>query len=200
MSEISVEILEKFCSKERSGISSPFSQGAYSYATDGMIIIRVPKLEAIPERETPFIDKLSFHIDPSCQSIDVKVDLEDYKKIQCHKCEDLAPDEVHCEECEGEGIVITETDYNQYENECLSCDGSGLDNNHFGRKTCYVCKGKRFFYSPKSAVKIGDAHIHIDFFLLTQNLKNVRFVPFGTINPVKFVFDGGCGLIMPLRV
>ena len=50
------KILSKFCMKKRdatlSGLcfTKPWSMGDYSYATNGVILIRIPKLKSIPER------------------------------------------------------------------------------------------------------------------------------------------------------
>lgn len=40
-----------FCSKDetRRGITQPWSQGPYTYATNGVILIRIPRIEYVPE-------------------------------------------------------------------------------------------------------------------------------------------------------
>lgn len=47
------DYLQKFCSTDsfRVNINKPFSQGEYTYATNGHIIVRVPRIEGIGEQE-----------------------------------------------------------------------------------------------------------------------------------------------------
>ena len=43
--------LMKFCGgNDRAGIATPFSIGEYTYATNGHIMVRVPRIADIPER------------------------------------------------------------------------------------------------------------------------------------------------------
>ncbi len=48
---ITKELLQKFCADEleKYHISKPFTVGEFSYATNGHIIVQVPKIEGIPE-------------------------------------------------------------------------------------------------------------------------------------------------------
>lgn len=54
--------LQKFCddgTERRFGIGRPWSRGGYSYATDGHIIVRLPRLEDVPESsDAPDAEKL----------------------------------------------------------------------------------------------------------------------------------------------
>ena len=50
--------LQKFCGREtsRAYLMKPFTHGAYSWATDGHIIIRVPRIDGVAETSGPPID------------------------------------------------------------------------------------------------------------------------------------------------
>ena len=45
-----IEFLRRFCHLDRSGIDTPWSEGNWSYATDGNVILRVTRIESVPER------------------------------------------------------------------------------------------------------------------------------------------------------
>ena len=63
MGEKMIKNISKFCSKDstRSSINSPYSLGEYTYATNGHIIIRLPRIDDIKENpEAPDPSKIFF--------------------------------------------------------------------------------------------------------------------------------------------
>lgn len=62
--------------------------------------------------------------------------------VQCSDCLGSGLGNDECPECLGEGEVTTETDYNEYENQCLSCYGRGKKRSSDTSLVCEGCGGK----------------------------------------------------------
>lgn len=64
----------------------------------------------------------------------------------------------HCPECDGSGIIVFETRYNEYEVECNSCNGYGDRKSPHpnGNKICENCGGVGIIYP---AVKVNNTLI-----------------------------------------
>lgn len=58
------EDLLKFCSDDRDELREPWTTGEYSYATNGNILIRVPRLADVPPRKLPLGPKMLDKIFP----------------------------------------------------------------------------------------------------------------------------------------
>ena len=98
------EILQKFCAHPGklcapSAIRAPFSRGEYSYATDGSIMLRVPRIADIPEnKDAPKRFESWFEIKGQETSLpDVEV-----KWFPCKWCEE-EEDPPTCRNCYGNG-------------------------------------------------------------------------------------------------
>lgn len=108
---LTVEDLKRFCanSKEsyRQSITRPFSQGDWTYATDGRVLIRVPRLDEVPEYDDSPCDvqKRIFDEQPitgwwMILPPDLPELLPAYKCAFCG--DEPKPD---CVECDGEGFI-----------------------------------------------------------------------------------------------
>lgn len=165
--------LKKFCGTEetRPYLHNPFSRGDFTYATNGRIMVRVPRQDGVPDVEMPDGRKLDvekpFHeAGPRPESM-----------MPLHlKLPETTTEE--CEECEGRGF---EHDCPDCECPCTECDGSGQAEKDI-------------------SVSIRGAIFDAKYIRLIQSLPNARFVvvpsPEG---PTWFAFDGGEGLLMPMR-
>lgn len=80
---------------------------------------------------------------------------------------------------------------------CTKCDGKGSSRG--GGESCPDCEGSGMVkkFTP---VSIGKAHIDLKYALLLSSLGDVKLAPSGKLDPIYFQFDGGDGLIMPVRV
>jgi hypothetical protein len=105
--------LKAFCSTDESclPIMSPWSEDQWSYATDGKLIIRVPRLADVPEnKEAPnYLQKRIF---------DFHAISGDWQKIPTP----LPVEEVDCETCGGTGGHLCSCGN---EHDCGDCQGSG---------------------------------------------------------------------------
>jgi hypothetical protein len=111
--------LKQFCSTDdlRATLRRPFSHGAFSYATNGVIAVRVPRRPDIPEADKAKIpeqlDKILSPLDGAAfKAIDIR--LPDDEEITTKE---------QCGDCTGSGH---EHDCPDCTCECTACDGSGV--------------------------------------------------------------------------
>jgi hypothetical protein len=108
-------LLKTFCARDRWGITDltrPFSRGEWTYATDGKIIVRVPRVaevtefDAAPHEEPIWPKETPQSFVPVLVSELPKPEFE--RCVVCcgrgkeHDCQDC---ECTCEECEGSGQI-----------------------------------------------------------------------------------------------
>lgn len=114
MSIVTPEWLAKFCpgpdSWNGDNIGVPFSRGSYTYATDGRLLIRVPRLAAVPENENA----------PHAEKVWPKVEAVSFRSLREFTMPDIPLTE--CEDCDGRG---TEHDCPDCTCKCENCDGMG---------------------------------------------------------------------------
>jgi hypothetical protein len=104
--------LQPFCSTDasRPGLLQPFSLGGYTYATNGQILVRVPRREDVPERVAA--------PNPTRHFADVShVSWRPLRTVNIP-----AAIKKPCPSCDGRG---TEHDCPNCECECDDCGGSG---------------------------------------------------------------------------
>lgn len=159
--------LMKFCDTDmqssRSGISKPWSAGKWTYATNGHIIVRVPRIESVPEnKDAP----KGF---TGCQSLEAAFGIRPRKWLDLPT---VMPKMEPCESCLGEG---------KFKNTpCRGCNGTGQQQTH-------------------SRIDMGAADFSDVY------LSWIAALPGSKIGPMKhdtfavFKFDGGMGLLMPMR-
>ncbi len=112
------EDLQRFCSEDDSRkdtIGLPFSEGEWTYATDGRILLRVPRLADVPEnpKAPKNVQKNIFDLNPiSEQWQKVPVQLPPlYEGEKCDLCRGEGQHEcecgnVHdCDRCQGTGLL-----------------------------------------------------------------------------------------------
>lgn len=189
--------LQKFCSKTDPKTNTPFSRGLYTYATDGVILVRVGKMPDIPERENiPAVDKVYSSFNLSVASREYYHPVPDFpapKTVYCRKCGSKGKDYT-CPECSGTGKVEWETCYHDYQSMCKSCRGFGII-----EKACSTCEGAGS-YQLRESFQIGDQHYDKRYLTLIRDLHESTFSPGQDIKePGHFKFSEGDGFIMPLR-
>lgn len=166
--------LQRFCSKEewRHFLQKPFSRNQFTFATNGHILVRVPRLDDVPEvPEAPDVEKIlpkNFHevkIRPMVSGTLPKVQI---KVEQCDVCDGIGH-EHKCPDCSCD---------------CESCEGTGEI---------------RISSDDKASVSIGDAVFSLSYIRELQLLPDVHVPenPHKT-NPMPFKFNGGIGIIAPM--
>lgn len=164
------EHLQSFCSTDsyRRNLQQPFSQGGHTFATNRIILVRVPEMDGIEERSNaPDVISLFnkfFDIEGARHLNKVALPDQTVKDEPCIACDGRGV-EYECPDCDGKGRV----DVNSDEGVSLSIDG-----------TSFALKYVRMLYTlPNVRIKV-----------------NVN----DPLGPTSFAFDGGDGLIMPMRI
>lgn len=194
-------ILKQFCHKgdhRTVDLARPFSEGDYTYASDGWIALRVPRVDGVPENgNAPLPSRLPWDHDEIGDWIDLPdYDLDDAD--DCRRCKGSGR-EKSCYECHGAGEVELHSGYHVYSCECLTCGGGGIlaavskDDD-----PCGDCNGtgKRLM----TPVEWGRAHISMALLERIKVLPGVQLSKHGAdLQPFRFKWDGGVGLVMPMR-
>ena len=110
---ITLDQLKTFCAHdgERLTINRPFSQDSWTYATDGRMIIRVPRMADVPE------------YDDSPKEIDARVFAAHPITGNWFKIPDGLSDKPNkCDNCKGSGKFQCDC---ENIHDCGKCDGSG---------------------------------------------------------------------------
>jgi hypothetical protein len=163
--------LMKFChtDPERFNISVPWSAGEYSYATNGHVIIRVPRLVDVQENDSAPPTVLLFpYADPLEWFALAEIELPEQKSSDCPECNgEKEVEHEDCPHCKG--------------HPCEWCDGTGkvtpmqpvpVGNSHYQLVYLLTLKGL-------ANCRMG------------PNTDPMKQTP--------FQFDGGDGLIMPMK-
>lgn len=170
---IDLQTLQAFCSNDptRPNLHAPFYIGEFTYATDGVIAIRIPgKLTRNPKPramragpEPLFKRHLFFHPDFLHMLGDFTIPAP--ASIPCVECQMLEKPDPGCDECSGSGAIL------EYPAARLSRDGRAFD-----------CR----YLAAIAALPEAE--------LCDAPPPN----PVDLVNAAAFRFSGGYGLLMPL--
>ncbi len=148
-------------------LSTPWSAGEYSYASNGHIIIRISRLSDVDEKDTApkGVDKMFPAVAPAEWFDVTAMDLPEIETVDCRECNGDIP--VHdCPDC--------------------AC-------------TCEYCNGTGKIENPKP-FKVGVASFQPKYLQLLKTLPGCSLGPTREDYAAHFKFDGGDGLLMPVRV
>jgi hypothetical protein len=191
--------LAPFCSEvpARPYLHQPFTFGDFTYATDGIVAIRVQRRETIPERLLDECPAMQTSIERIFATL---IAASDFAPMPAFEIVTDRPRK--CTSCEGRG----------YLRPCHACDAHP-------DKGCQRCEGHRWVPCKKEAEnaeacdfcdgtgKYRQRRAHFpshdfqpDYIEKVQALPTLE-VAFGgdPAKPLSFRFEGGCGLLMPLR-
>jgi len=194
--------LTRFCSKDETRYHhKPWSRGGYTYATEGHIMIRVPRLADVPENPDA----------PDCNNVFVqaaKVETRTWHMIPpytlerkpCKNCDGKGYFQ-KCENCEGSGYV------GKNDRDCSDCDGDGFqpcDKIDRGAHPCEDCNGEGLG-RPECYVDFMDgekilARLQGTFLELVKDFPGVQIGIYKVMEPAVIRFEGGEGLLMPVRI
>ena len=198
----------------------PFSNGEHTYASDGIMLIRVPRRDDIPEggprvsqRElTHWFDRVSECEWASLQEMQTGAE-HLHPGTPATPCEDCAGTGrvVSCDECDGSGYTVC-SGCGSDEKDCPKCKGKSCWPAKQGEDgiECDNCDGDgiEFHGSPDvTAVQTGPQWFDIARLARVSDLPNFEIAtPMADpsdaeswSDPMLFRFEGGYGLLMPMR-
>ncbi len=161
------EDLQKFCFEGlgKDKIKIPWTDGGYTYATNGHICIKVPALSDVSVEPNPVNAEKIFRETPQ------PAEWFPVPRVKKPKI----PKETVCTDCEGSG--------KDDDNECPECGGTGKVEEYIS--PCYL--------------KIGNQSFAEKYLYLIQGFPNVQIGPVTGGIAARIKFDGGEGLLMPVR-
>lgn len=201
--------LNKFCVAKdtRTQIESPWSVGEHSYATNGHILVRLPRSPEIVREDGPDLAKIYATVDAAAPLFPLPAF--------------TAPPAGECEPCNGSGWVVVcrrchgdgswECDECGTEVDCDDCDREGRHPSKAGKEgatACSKCNGTGQDRGNLDSVRVKIApnlYIKLRYAIWLSELPNIRIAlgrsegERGTSSPIPFAFDGGDGLIMPMH-
>ncbi len=195
------EFLKPFCGDEERH-KSPWRIGDYAYATNGIVAVRIPADDSVAEIPDCADGWLWFV--ESARKIDFLVEVNSFIDIpeftlyvgdECSRCCGSGKTS-KCRECDGDGELELESDYNLYEVCCKSCDGSGARAG--GSDICHLCYGAG---KEGGWVLLGKQYIAMRLWSLVNKLPGLKcHLSDDPAADVVFQFDGGRAVIATLRV
>ena len=197
------ETLRRFCSRE-GRFAAPWSDGAHTYATDGHLMIRVPRIAEVAEGQ-PVKDAAAmfFGAEPD-EWYPLPGALAE--TVPCPSCGGSGT-AIVCPECNGDGEVELSTEWHTYDPQrCESCEGLGA----VGRETwedmkgdgpppvepCDYCGGTGTVPN-QAAVPIGPRVYSAHLLARLAVLERVELGPKCHSHPTHVRFVGGEGRLMP---
>lgn len=197
--------LQKFCAADsyRTNINKPFSRGDFTYATNGHIMIRVPRIDSIGEQEIS--DKFKI-IEPEKLFAAVKdhpfhliPDIPPLITKECARCGGSGKLHI-CPECDGDGVVYFSNAYNDYTCDCETCGGDSYVNNDKSEPViCAKCDGSGKITEKSHSMASGRYYDNL-YLTWLKELPNCMLAEADGLEAGYFSFTGGDGLIMPLQI
>lgn len=166
---MNIQDLQRFCSTDetRHAITKPFTRGDWTYATDGRIAVRVPKLDGLSDIDYAKTIDAIFSTPLTTGFMEV-----DTVKVPAEKRNT-------CSTCGGEGSYPINIGGTVEKCECNNCDGEGkidkIETIIFG--TQWTSTHYLGLVASIPGVKLACNPDQYD--------------------KLWFIFDGGCGVLMP---
>lgn len=195
---MTLEQLKAFCAtdNDRRTLLYPWTEGDWSFASDGRRIIITPKIDgAIPPDETDTPKGIRFLNEiRQCEKSQVwrEYDGVEGSPIGCKFCY------IECEWCHGDGFVSRDKEcplcgcVSENQDACNKCDGDGF----LLADTCDVCSGTRII----STLRFGEATLDPFLVRTLPGFPNIEYLwQTDPVKAVMFRFDGGYAQGMPLK-
>ena len=193
------------------GGTGDFSRPVYhndnTYITDGWQLIKTKGqlADAIPSSDwdkPELIAKMEAFFQFETEKAEIRhvpIKIDQAMVSKCKKCKGLGVAKV-CYECNGDGEVETETQYNYYEHECKTCHGNCVipPENDEKPEKCSYCKGfgdgvDEWLYPHP--VRMGKVRISLDRIHQLSRLPMIAYALYRH-DLVHFVFFGGEGVLL----
>lgn len=207
--------LIKFCGQDlyRTYLNAPFSIGDFTYACNGHIAVRVPRLAEIGEVENAPTGIVGAFV-PAEQGKDRAAPLPSISQPKTERCSPCSGTGkvIPCEECKGEGSQECDMGH---DHDCEECDGRGSMSardvvegspEFQSIRACTDCDG--LGAAPEGREGWGVAVVFPgDNWVALRYANKIAALPGAvwrltgreTGDPIPFWFEGGEGVVMPMR-
>ena len=195
---MNIDQINPLCSLVNPRLMKPFTDGYYTYASDGVICVRIvgkltDNVINISVSSLPW-DWLAEQVEGVLLTKDMLNDMHT-EAMNCIYCVPGAT-ATYCNECDGEGVIYHDTGIHEYEWECKSCGGDG----RFGEippSECRECLGTR--WGLGLSYSLGKQSINPKYLqkLVNSIPKIILHEGPHESSIIGFKFDGGDGMIMP---
>ena len=181
---ITKEILQQFCATDpsRAYLYKPFTIGDYSFAGDGRILVRVPKMDFPPLVET---DQTKLAVERITYYFAHDMSDGNYKPMPV---EDEKGWGDECGDCEGKKRITH-----------LTCDTCGSTTDLKCEIACPACDGVGKILWQFEVIFNGQ-RLNAYYLRKLHSLPNVTIAnSLDEMGHLSFKFDGGDGRLMPMR-
>lgn len=195
--------LQRFCHPSSEyNIDKPFSRGKWTYATDGRIAIRVPRVEGYDQDKGPKnIEQMFSYAEK--RGVAVWQGLPEFKLVvkECSWCGGRGHIK-HCPAFGNPDIKCGNGDWkkcNRYNDDCtIGCAPSDK-----GAATCTECFGSGTEKVNDGPIMIGaegKTKVNAIYLDMICDLPKVQIAPHDGTSFFRITFDGGEGILMPMRM
>lgn len=201
-----IATLKGFCSTKEHhlqyGINQPFTRGSWTYATDGCVCIRVP---SVPEVKHEAKGSISRDAEKLFSDIEARNSIWQPLPTFELKYSD-------CPECKGHGYLKLCSRFNQPD-DCTNGEGKlcrehsalcskGCNADEESAFKCEDCEGKGTIKHPGMHIvqgSDGKTQISAIYLDMIKDLPNVMIAPYDETSAFPIRFDGGEGMLMPMK-
>lgn len=194
--------LAPFCGQNdvREYLNAPFSVCGGTGASDGNALVWVDRHIQAPEVSPAASGNMAGVVNHARADGGPWIPAESIRTStsKCKICDGTGRVKaVECEDCDGKGAF----DHGRHEYECQECDGYGVKNLTGSGDECPQCGGSGACGIGRPS-SVGNDRWTVSSHLIAklQALPSCRLCQYADIpRPgLKFVFDGGCGVVMPM--
>jgi len=201
--------LQRFCADQydlREHLRAPFRRGEFVYATNGHVLVRVPVADGY---DAPVNENAPTKLDEMFRCIDAETpawrSLPPVHAVEkCCRCEGSGRIRVEdCESCDGKG----DFDRDGYTYDCQACTGEGIVEvgEPAGKMVdCPNCNGRGHESGQRQNINhnqpLPGVGVNVGYLSWLAALPGiVCAAQDDTTKAVRFKFDGGHALLMPMR-
>lgn len=213
MSADTFELIRRFCAGRAPGDHGRFREpvasacGAWTYATDGRILVRVPHCGGVPEASVCNVGALAGLVGTWDNTLAFRPvpEVAEPKASPCKRCAGTGKEYFrNCPVCSGRGWLTASGDDNSHHQlDCPRCDGrgrvKGSADNHNDSEECLYCHG-RGVELELLCTDLGESRFNNAYLRLIATLPGAEIEASPKVAAVaRFRFSGGIGFLMPVR-
>jgi|GEM_PF-2491383 hypothetical protein len=196
--------INHFCDPDdsRTYLTRPFQLNGRTIASNGHVFVSMPEHGDYEQCPDDYLSKFLSVIEESQQGelVPMPGNLLFPETKDCPYCLGIGrSSKQDCRECEGTGVVCWNSGFNDYEAECLSCNGDGIIVAIGGDQACSGCMGAGVVYEPDSHVEILKLWINPKYLLLIINEPGLELAADKEQNKLTFRAGENYGLIMGMQ-